>query len=91
MFPATANLPAASMRRLPRSAYLAVLGSLFALSGDSSQHSLWTWLTFVGGNATLAAWLWEQNGQRCNRAILVSAGNALMCLAIIGVIAWTRL
>lgn len=62
-----------------------------ASSGDSSQHSLWTWLTFLGSNATMAAWLWEQNGRRCNRAIVVSLGNALMCLAIVGVIVWTRL
>jgi hypothetical protein len=62
-----------------------------ALGGDSSQHSLWTWLTFFGGNATMAAWLWEQNGQRCNGAILASAGNALMCLAIVSVVAWARL
>lgn len=24
-------------------------------SGDSNQHSLWTWLTFLGSNATMAA------------------------------------
>lgn len=62
-----------------------------AASGDSSQHSLWTWLSFLGGNATMAAWLWEHNGRCCNRAIVVSSGNALMCLAIAGVIVWTRL
>ncbi len=71
-------------------AYLPTIWAV-AMSGDSSQHSLWTWLTFLGGNATMAAWLWEHNGQRCNRAIVVSAGNALMCLGIVGVIAWTRL
>jgi len=71
-------------------AYLPTLWAV-ALSGDSSQHSLWTWATFLGGNATMALWLWEQNGRRCNRAILVSAVNALMCLSIVGVIAWTRL
>lgn len=70
-------------------AYLPTIWAV-ALSGDSSQHSLWTWLTFLGGNATMAAWLWEQNGHRCQRAIAVCAGNALMCLAIVGVIVWTR-
>jgi len=60
-------------------------------SGDSSQHSLWTWLSFLGGNTTMALWLWEQNGRRCNRAIAVNAGNAAMCLAIVAVIVWTRL
>lgn len=47
--------------------------------------------TFFGGNATMAVWLWEQNGRRCNAAIAASVGNALMCLGIIAVIAWTRL
>jgi len=62
-----------------------------AASGDSSQHSLWTWLTFLGGNATMAVWLWEQNHRRVTGAALASAGNALMCAAIVAVIAWTRL
>ena len=106
---ATVNMPASVIPGMPRSAYLAVLGSLFALfnaarvlayfptmwavalSGNSSQHPLWTWITFLGGNASMAAWLWEQNGQHCNRAVLASGGNALVCLAIVGVIAWTRL
>ncbi|MCA0240882.1 MAG: hypothetical protein LCI02_08455 [Proteobacteria bacterium] len=61
-----------------------------AASGDSSQHSLWTWFTFLGGNATMALWLWEHNGRRSNRAIAVSAANALMCAAIVAVIVWTR-
>ena len=50
-------------------------------SGDSSQHSLVTWLAWVGANASMAAWLYENNGQRCNKAVVLSAGNALMCLA----------
>jgi len=60
-------------------------------SGDSSQHSLLTWFTFFGGNSTMAAWLWEQNGRRCNAAIAASGGNALMCVVIIAVVTWTRL
>ena len=39
------------------------------LSGDSSQHPLWTWLTWVGANATMAAWLYEHNGQRVDKAV----------------------
>lgn len=72
---------------------LAYLPTIWAVmsTGDSSQHSLWTWLTFFGGNATMAVWLWENNGRHCNAAIAASGGNALMCLAIIAVIAWTRL
>lgn len=60
-------------------------------SGDSNQHSLWTWLTFLGSNATMAAWLWEHDGRHWNRAIVTSAGNSLMCAAIVAVIVWTRL
>ena len=62
-------------------AYLPTLLAIFT-SGDSSQHSLLTWGTWVGANATMAAWLYEHNGRRLNRAIAVSACNALMCLAI---------
>lgn len=71
-------------------AYLPTIWAVIA-TGDSGQHSLWTWFTFFGGNATMAVWLWEQNGRRCNAAIAASVGNALMCLGIIAVIAWTRL
>lgn len=70
-------------------AYLPTLAAI-AASGDASQHSLWTWLSFLGGNSTMALWLWEQNGRRCNRAIAVSAANATMCLLIVGLIGWTR-
>ena len=50
-------------------------------SGDSSQYSLWTWVTWIGANGTMAAWLYENNYQRVNSAIAVSTANALMCLA----------
>jgi hypothetical protein len=49
-------------------------------SGDSSQHSLWTWFTWAGANATMAAWLYESNQQRFSRAVAVNAANAAMCL-----------
>ncbi len=71
-------------------AYLPTIWAVMA-TGDSSQHSLWTWFMFFGGNATMAVWLWENNGRRCNGAIAASGGNALMCLSIIAVIAWMRL
>ena len=61
-------------------AYLPTLLAIFT-SGDSSQHSLLTWVTSVGANATMAAWLYEHNGRRLNRAIAVSSCNSLMCLA----------
>ncbi|MBS0505968.1 MAG: hypothetical protein JSR53_01155 [Proteobacteria bacterium] len=59
-------------------------------SGDSSQHSLWTWLTWLGANATMAAWLYEHNGQRVNKAVVVNTGNATMCLVTTVVIIWFR-
>ena len=60
------------------------------LSRDSSQHSLWTWLTWVGANATMAAWLYEHNGHRMDKAIGVSLANAAACLLTTGVILWFR-
>lgn len=66
-------------------AYLPTVWAIH-VSGDSSQHSLWTWLTWLGANATMAAWLYEQNVRRVNRAVVVNAGNALMCLVTVSVI-----
>ena len=48
-------------------------------SGDSSQQTLITWAAWVCSNAVMAAWLYENNGRRAPRAIVVTAGNALMC------------
>jgi len=66
-------------------AYAPTIWAIHA-SGDSSQHSLWTWITWAGANATMAAWLYEQNGQRLNRAIAVNMGNAAMCLCTVALI-----
>lgn len=72
---------------------IAYLPTIWAVvtTGHSSQHSLWTWLTFLGGNVTMAVWLWENNSRRCNAAVAASGSNSLMCLAIIAAIVWTRL
>jgi hypothetical protein len=71
---------------------LAYLPTLWAIhtSGDASQHSLWTWLTWLGSNLTMAAWLYEQAGQRLGRAVLVNLCNAFMCAAVVAVIAMYR-
>jgi hypothetical protein len=69
--------------------YLPTLWAIHA-SGDSSQHSLVTWLTWLGANVTMALWLYEHNGQRCNRAVMVNVGNAVMCLVTSLLIAWYR-
>lgn len=70
---------------------VAYLPTLLAIqsSGGSDQHSLLTWLIFLGSNATMALWLREQHGGT-SRAVAVCAANALMCAAICALIAWTR-
>jgi hypothetical protein len=60
-------------------------------SGDSSQHSLITWVTWLGANATMSAWLFEANGGRIDRAVVVSAVNAAMCLGCAALITYLRL
>ena len=62
---------------------LTYLPTLWAIhtSGNSSQHSLLTWGAWVGSNLSMAAWLYEQNSKRCNKAILVLCGNGAMCAA----------
>ena len=65
--------------------YLPTMWAIQA-SGDSSQHSLWTWCTWLGANATMAAWLYEQNGQRLGRAVIVNIGNAMMCAVTVTLI-----
>lgn len=66
-------------------AYLPTMWAIYT-SGDSSQHSLWTWCTWLGANATMAAWLYEQNGQRLGRAVVVNIGNATMCAVTVALI-----
>lgn len=73
-------------------AYLPTLVAIQS-SGHADQHSLFTWLTFLGANLTMALWLHEQNGGRMNRAVAVNAFNALMCGAIaasIAVLRWAQ-
>lgn len=71
---------------------LGYLPTVFAImaSGDSSQHSILTWLTWLGANGTMAAWLYEHNGQRISKAVMVNIGNTTMCLITTLVIVWYR-
>lgn len=69
--------------------YLPTLWAIHA-SGDSSQHSLWTWCCWFGANLTMAAWVHEHNGRRCDRVVALNAGNALMCGATIVLIVLYR-
>jgi hypothetical protein len=75
-----------SMRLL---SYLPTMWAIQA-SGDSSQHSLWTWGSWLGANVTMAAWLYEQNGQRLDRLVFVNFGNAAMCAVTMVLIAAHR-
>lgn len=71
---------------------LSYLPTIWAIqaSGNSDQHSLWTWCTWLGANATMALWLYEHEGRRMNRAIAINVGNAAMCLATVVTIAVHR-
>lgn len=68
------------------------LPTLWAIqtSGDSSQHSLWTWGIWLGANLTMAGWLHEQNGRWLDRAVLLNLCNAAMCGAALLLIVWYR-
>ena len=70
--------------------YLPTVLAIMA-SGDSSQHSVLTWITWLGANGTMAAWLYEQNSQRLSKAVMVNIGNTTMCLITTVVIIWYRL
>ena len=70
-------------------AYLPTLVAI-QTSGDSSQHSLWTWCTWLGANLTMSAWLYEEAGRRPTRSVAVNLGNALMCAAGVALIGWYR-
>jgi len=70
-------------------AYLPTAWSI-AASGDSAQHSLFTWLVFAGANATLAIRLWRESGRRVGACVAVSSVNTLMCLLLAALIGWYR-
>lgn len=70
-------------------AYLPTVWAILR-SGDSSQHSLWTWLTWLGANITMALWLRERNSGRLDRAALVNVANAGMCCVVLAAICWVR-
>ena len=71
---------------------LTYLPTMWAIhnQGDSSQHSLLTWLVWVGANAAMGASLYERSGRRLNKLVLVNAANALQCLATAVLVAWYR-
>jgi hypothetical protein len=44
----------------------------------------------VGANVRIAAWRYEQNGQRLGRAVIVNFGNATMCTVTLALIVSRR-
>ena len=68
-----------SMRVL---SYLPTIWTIWA-AGDSSQHSLITWVTWLGANLTMALWLFEERRRRVDRAVMVNLANATMCMVTI--------
>ena len=81
-------------RRTTRTTYLALLTWAFTLFSSlravSYLPTMWAWCTWLGANATMAAWLYEHNGQRLGRAVLVNIGNALMCAVTVALIVANR-
>lgn len=71
---------------------LAYLPTLLAIheTGDSSQHSVWTWCIWCGANLTTAAWLYEKDGHM-SRVAAVSLSNAAMCAIAVAMILAYRL
>ncbi len=71
---------------------LSYLPTMWAIweQGDSSQHSLLTWCTWLGANLTMAGWLHEHNGRRFNAAVTVNLANAAMCALTVALIAFFR-
>lgn len=70
-------------------AYVPTMAAILA-TGDSSQHSLWTWATWLVANLTMAAWLYEEKGHRLCASAWVATVNAAMCMAVMAVIAGCR-
>lgn len=48
--------------------YLPTMWAIYA-SANSNQHSLRTWIGWVGANASMAAWLYEGADRKLNRAM----------------------
>lgn len=96
---ATARLQPRRERRLPLLDWaftlfsagrtLSYLPTLWAVQagGDGGPNPLWTWCTWLGANATMAAWQYEVRGPRHNRALWVNLANAVMCGVALGLLA----
>ena len=58
--------------------YVPTIMTLMA-SSDSSQYNISTWLLWLVANATISASIYEYNGRRMDRLVIINALNALMC------------
>jgi hypothetical protein len=72
---------------------LAYLPTILAIyqAGDSGQHSLLTWATWLGAHLTMAAMLYEKSGRRIDATIAVTACNGAFCLLTVAVIVSQRI
>lgn len=59
-------------------------------SGNSSQHSLLTWLVWTAANSVMGASLYERSGRVVNKLVVVNAANATQCLVMSLLVAWYR-
>jgi hypothetical protein len=69
--------------------YLPTFWAIHA-SGDSSQHSLWTWFVWFGSNLATGLWQREHSRRRMTGTVAVLLTNAAMCAAAIVMIAAYR-
>lgn len=71
-------------------AYLPTMGAVYA-AGHSYEHSLLTWVTWLGANLSMTCWLFEQTGHVITKAVVINACNTTMCFATLVVIALHRM
>lgn len=58
-------------------------------SGQSDQHSLVTWVSWMLANLSTGLWLYERS-RHVDGVAALSFGNAAMCAAVSLLIAWYR-
>ncbi len=69
--------------------YLPTLWAICA-SGDSSQHSLWTWFIWSGSNLLTGLWHFEGRQRRMDCTTAVLWINAALCAAAFVLVAAYR-
>lgn len=69
--------------------YIPTILTLMA-SANSSQHSLWTWISWILANGTMTMLLYERNDRKADSVILIQLANTVMCVVTTAVILWYR-